>query len=276
MVALLAVAAVLAGCSGTPADPATSPPEVDRVDVVARTREQVVEPAQALGTAAAEVAGRLESLIDAPSDLAITGVRDAVDGLDDARADVAGVDLEHDTEDVRAAADALEAAVDSALALGEAAARTADTVEQAHEADARLGELVATWDEAGSRSELLARFDEVAEQADALAGELRPDPPDPCPGPLEDRAVAAAFVAEATRDLHELVAQRDGLGFDERRAELAEAPYGRDDDGEARNPVGPVDEDTCPTIDAAEDAAGDVAAALQDLQRALNPADLTE
>lgn len=274
MVAVVALVMALVACSGGGGEDGsgTGASAQDRVAAVREARQVVVEPAQALGTAAAEVAARLQALVAEPGPDTVTSVRSAVDDLDDAGADVDAVELDTATEDVASAAAALDDAGDAADDLATAASAVADAVEAATGAADRLAAVVAGWDERGSRSQLLARLDELQAETTEVADGL--DRPERCAGPVEEVTAAATFVAEATGELRELVAQRDGLGFDARRAELDAAPYGTTAAGEPRRPGGPVATASCPAVDAAEEAAADVAAALRELQQALNPADL--
>lgn len=271
----LVLVALLASCSDRSSDGSGSTPtNEDRAAAIVRTRDEVVVPAQALGTSAAAVASRLEQLVARPDDTTIEAVRAAIADLREARADVEALALEPTTGDIRAAAASLDAAVAGAEALEDAAGAIADAAELAAEADEQLAEMVAAWDEPGSRSQLLARFQEVAADADRLASEGAGSAPETCPGPVEARQASAAFVAEATRELHDLVAQRDGVAFDERRAALDEAPYGVDDAGVPRGPGMSIDATPCPAVDDAEAGAADVVEALRALQQALNPPDL--
>ena len=274
VVAGIAAAVIVAACSGPPAATATDP-DADRATAVVQAREQVVEPAQALGTAAARVATQLEVLVEGPDEEAVDAVTTAVADLADARDTVADLELDTDTEDVRAAAEALDAAAEAATVLGEAATTTTVAAARAAEADEVLATLVAAWNEPGSYSQLLARFDENRQQATDLAADLDGQVVEGCPGPVASRAAAATVVAVATAELRGLVERREGEAFDARRAELDEVPLGRTDDGDPRTIGAPIDPDECPAVEEATDAARDVATALEDLQDALNPADLT-
>ncbi len=268
----VAASAVLAACSSTSGDAGPDDDVARRVAAVTETRDAVVEPAQALGTAAAEVASRLDHTVEQPTAATVEALRAAVTDLEQARTEVEELDLEPTTPDVVAADAALDDAMAGARSMAEAATVVATAADQASTADQALAELVATWDEPGSRSELLARLDETALAADALATDGVGTPPEDCSGPLAARVDAAAFVAESSRELRALVEARDGLAFDERRAELATDPLGRreDDQGAVRS----IDPDDCPAIDVAEESAAMVVQALQDLQTALNPEDL--
>lgn len=271
----LRVCLLVVGCLVVSACTSEGAPTTDRVEAIARARDAVVGPAQDLGTAAAEVASRLDEVVARPAGDTIQAARSALDHLADARDAVVAVELDDQTPDVQAAATALDDAAASAGTVEDAAAGVLEAAELASTADDRLADLVAAWDEAGSRSQLIARLQEVAAEADALATGGVGQAPADCPGPVETREAAAAFVAEATRELEALVVARDGLAFDERRAELAEAPFGVDDGGLARGPGASIDPASCPAVGQVESAATEVASALRALQEALNPDDLS-
>ncbi len=178
-----AVAAVvlLAACSGPSSAPEVDSDAAERRTAVTETRELVVEPAQDLGTAAATVASLVDDVVERPGAQTVAALREAVTDLEDAREEVEQLALEPTTPDVRAADAALDDAMAGARTMAEAATVVATAADQASTADQALDELVATWDEPGSRSELLARLDETALAADALAADEIGTPP-------EDRA----------------------------------------------------------------------------------------
>lgn len=268
--AVVAAMVLVSGCTGDPGTDAGASTS-ERIGAIRAAREVVVEPAQALGTAAAEVAARLDTLVEQPDEAAVAAARGAVEELRRATAEARDLELAASTDDVRGAAAAIEDAADGAERLAAAVAEAADAVERSAAVADTLEQVVAGWDEPGSRSQLLQRFEELRAEAQELADG---DPPAACPGPVREATVAAAFVAAATGELRDLVEQRDGLGFDERRAELDVAPLGTAEDGGPRRLDGPLDASSCPAVEQARDAAADVAAALRDLQDALNPDDL--
>lgn len=270
----LAVGLLVSACSGGPAGTDGAATGAERVAAIVQAREAVVVPAQALGTAAAEVAARLDQLVARPDDATIDATRAAVDDLAGARREVTNLALEPVTEDVRAARAALHDAAEAARQVETAATEVLEAAALAADADDRLAELVAAWDEPGSRSQLITRFEEVTAAAESLAAQELATTTSGCPGPVAARREAAAFVARATADLTELVTARDGLAFDERRAELADAPFGTDDAGVVRGPGASIDPSSCPAVADVEAAATEVAAALRALQQALNPEDL--
>ncbi len=248
----------------------------DRIAAIADARAQVGAPASALGTAVAAVRVRLDGFAAHPSSAEHAALVEANADLDEALAGVSGVADElgdEDVPDVVAAADAIT----SARTAGEA---VVDAVDQVIEVGAilvdtepLLADLVAAWDERGSRSELMARFDELTGEANALADDLVQRitgvASDACPDPLDERVLMASVAAEVATDLGDLVAGYQGTTFDERRAELRADPFGLGSADIAR----PLDRG-CPMIAAAVDATTGVDAALAALETALNPADL--
>lgn len=271
----VAVVVLVAACSNSPSAPPTEDETGERRAVVVETRELVVAPAQHLGTAAVTVASRLDDVAERPGTDTVAALRDALTDLEEAREEVEQLDIGAATPDVQAADEALDDALAGARRMADAATIVATAADQASTADQALQELVASWDEPGSRSELLARLDETALAADHLAADEVGAPPEQCPGPVDSRVAAASFVADATRQLRELVEARDGDAFDARRAELAEAPLGHDDTGTPRTHRHPIEPEGCPAVDATRESATEVTRALEDLQAALNPPDLS-
>lgn len=267
LVALLALA--VPACTGDGASREES--TTDRVAAVQAAREGLAAPAQQLGTAAVEVEARAQELQDAPGrEQDVSDLEASLDELAEASADLEEVELDAATSDVREATEVVDELVDGADRLSEAGRDLVEVGRELVEVNARLEELRRTWDEPGSRSEVLDRLDETATAAEGLVV----DAPAACPGPVEERNAAAEFVAEASRDLETHVSSYDGPGYDERRAELADAPYGRTSDDEARRLDVPIDAEACPALERATTAAGDVEQGLDALEDALNPSDL--
>lgn len=267
----LVAAAALAGCSS--AEPPVDTSRDDRIAAITRARQAVVEPAQALGTAAAEVAVRLDAVVVRPGPDTLDGLREAMDDLDGARRDLEDVDLDADTVDVAAAGEAVAMALAAAEDLDTSTAMVATAATLAVETEEALDEVVAVWDEPGSRTELLEQFDTALVTVAALVDGLEP-PGDACDGPVQERLEEAEFVAAATEELRGYVADADGTSFDARRAELAEAPWGVDASGVVRGPGASIDPDGCAAVGDAEAAAHALADGLEALQAALNPDDL--
>lgn len=276
------VIALVAACSpaSEPSAPATSAEADERIATVLELRTTLGPAAGSLGSASATVVEQLESLhaalpaepderrtaVDALVTGPLTGLEEALAGLGP---ELAGDATGPDAEAVRAA---LTDARTSGEALTRAAADDLAVVDRLAGADAQLANLVAAWDEPGSRDEQLQRLAEVAGDAEALASELTAleDAPD-CLGRVDRRVEAAETVATSTTELRSLVESRSGEEFDARRAELAQDPFGVGadlvdldrDEVECWRDEGPV-----------ADSARDVADALEALEAALNPPDL--
>lgn len=274
--ALLAVLAVLlAACSGgLTADPTPDPQE--RIEAIRATRAAVLEPVLNLGTQAAATAAWLDQAAASPDEQLLVQLRDAIADLDDARTDLAdAVDLlrgtVQQTDDVQSAQHAMARMVVAAEELGEAAQEVLRGLEILLAGIPVLEGVTDGWNQPGSQSQLTARFQESAAVAEALAEQVQG--PDTCAGPADRVADAAVFVAEATSELEALVRAGAGTRFDERRGELSQSPYGLDGD-RAVNMRASVDRDACPAISSAQDAAEELLGAMEDLEAALNPADL--
>lgn len=268
LVAVLAVVALAAACSGGGQE-ATS--TTDRVEAVRDARAVLGDPAEQLATAVAEVDDALAELRTDPTNAAVDALAEGGAQVETAARDLAAVEVATTTEDVQAASEAVATAVAAADRLVAAVDVLVEAGRQVATTDARLQELTATWDEPGSRSEIMARLEETA----VAAKQLRADGPEGCPGPMRVRSAAATFVAEASRELRDRVAAYDGEGFDTRRAALDEAPFGRDADGAPRRLSGLTpDDDACPAMAEATTAVTEVQDGLDALQEALNPTDL--
>lgn len=277
----VAVLLVVAACtpSSGPGTEATDDPD-ERIATVRTLRTAVGPPAAELGSAAATVTQQLADLRAAlpvePADR-VAAAGDLREGplarLEDAR-DAIDPELAGDADgpDADAVRATLDDAVAAADALVDAATEDLVLIERAADADARLVRVVTAWEEPGSRNEQLARLAEVAAEADALAGELGPsdDAPD-CSDALARRARAAEAMADASRELRDLVERRRGEEFDARRAELASDPAASTralveddrDELDCWREEGPV-----------VARAAEVAASLEELEAALNPSDL--
>lgn len=278
MAAVLVGTVLLAACTDTPADPGAGPStdRATRVEAIRAAREVVVAPMQQLGTAAATVAERLNGAVQQRTSRHATDLRDALDALAEARDEVAAVDLEAPTSDVREAAEALDAAAAAADDLGEHATRVATVVEVTADAIGRLRDIVEGWQERGSRSQVGARLEEAAATATGIADDLD-DPEEAasgCPAAVGEVAGAATAVARSSQELAELARAGAGTSFDERRTELADAPFGLDDAGEPVQLDDPITADGCPALADATTAATAVVDAIQRLETALNPPDL--
>lgn len=267
------VAAVVA-CSG-PSDAPGQTSSSDRIEAIRQAREAVEEPAVALGTAALTLTERVERLATIGADdleAALDSVDEASADLRDAATDASEVEFDRSTSDTAEAAAALQVAA----AGGEEAAAGGDTlvavIARAAEIDERLAELVAGWEERGSRRELTDHFADLAEQADQLADEVEEEATDQaCSAVLELRVRAARSVAAGTRELRELVAAYRGNEYDVRQPELLADPY-----GEGGASLFEVSQNAgfCPLVDLIGTTVAEVTEALDRMQQALAPGDL--
>lgn len=232
---LAALFAALSAAVGVACGPGTSTAAGDRdVNDIRRARAALTEPVERVGTLAMSLtrdvtavrlgeppdpaerlaavdavrAGVLNDLATASAQLADTNLVGSGGAIVDARAALA---------EVAAAADAVAAAARADL----------EFVATLASADAELVQLVAVWDQPGSRREQLTRLAEAADAAGELAIRLRAtDERPPCGAAVARRADAAATAAAASTELRGLVAARRGTAFDRRRAELAADPAG--------------------------------------------------
>jgi hypothetical protein len=270
---LVVVAALLASaCSGTTA---VEEPE-DRVAAILAAREALGPVAADLGSAALTLGERFDAARERPAAPPVEGLRAAASDLADASRAAARVDAPGDAPDVRAAMAALERAANRGAALATRGTEAAALLDEVMAIDARLVELVATWDEPGSRSQQIERFATTAAEATALADELaarrdEEDGDDGCPAVFEVRETAARNVAAASEEFRDLVANRAGTTFDERRSELSQDPYGVGDEL-----VASLSSTQCPLLRGVGALVEAVTAGLEDVEAALNPADLRE
>lgn len=268
IVAVAAMALAGAACSGA-SDTSEAP--AGRADAVREAREALGAPAQQLAAAVLEVEDGIAGLRSEPTERDIDELEGGGAQVATAVDELEAVELEAATTDVRSAVEAVDRATSAATELVEHTDVLVEAGRQLVATDTRLAELAATWDQPGSRSEVVARLEETAAAAAGLAA----DGPQACSGPMEVRSAAAAFVAEASRELRDRVAAYDGEGFDARRADLSEAPFGRTEDGAVRRLTGPdPGDDSCPALQQAIAAVEAVRGALQDMEDALNPTDL--
>ena len=271
---LTSLVLVVVACSGPTGTPDSTSASA-RIQAIRQAREAVEAPAVALGTSALTLAERVERLgaITANElEAALASVEEAAGELRDSADAAADVDFDRSTADTAEAAAALQ----TAAARSEEAAVAGDTfaavLRDASGVDERLGELVAGWEERGSRRELTEHFAELAEEADRLADELEEEAVDQaCSAVLELRARAARNVAAGSRELRELVATYRGNEYDVRQPELLADPY-----GEGGATLFEVSQDAgfCPLADIIGTTVADVTEALDRMQQALAPTDL--
>lgn len=117
--------------------------------------------------------------------------------------------------------------IDAAERVAAAAESDLAHTETLADADGTLAGIVDLWSQPGDYSDQLARLDDAAERAAALAEHLETveDRP-PCSDAVGRRVDAAEHVAEASERLRELVRDRQGGAFDELVEELTADPYG--------------------------------------------------
>jgi len=263
----------LVACGSSGAGPNTQS-SADRVEVILEARQAVEEPAVALGTAALTLADRFELLAtinggDLPA--ALDQAEDAAADLEHAAASAADVAFERSTADIAAAAAALQAAAAQAQDTSTEARTVVDVLRRAADADDDLAEIVAGWEERGSRQELMDHFDDLRLRAEDLVGDLEVEAQDAgCSAVLDLRVAAARAIAAATAELRDLVANYRGNEYDVRQPELSVDPYGLGTTlFEASQ-----DNGFCPLVDVVDGGVTEVTDALGRLQQALAPDDL--
>jgi hypothetical protein len=279
---LVAIAGVLvlglAACDAGEPEAAPSPTSEPRIQEIRAARGAVAEPAVELARAVGVVVDRTRRLRTEVTEDRGTAAERLLDeplaALAEATDAVRALELSGG-EDVQRASDALDDAAEVADALARAVDEERAEVRDLVEVDAQLAELVAAWEEPGSRRIQMARFDELAVEAEALAEELESRTPlHPCGDVYERRIEAARAVAETTRELRDLVARYRGTEFGERVLELADDPYGTGGATLAELDVEALAD--CWDEAAEVAAAGErVGGALDALERALAPEDLT-
>jgi hypothetical protein len=228
----------------------------------------------ALGTAALTLADRLE-MLETIADTDLAAALDQVDGaaddLEDAGTDAAAVEFERSTADTADAAAALQAAAAEAQETSTGARTVVDALRRAADADGELAEIVAGWEERGSRQELMDHFDDLRQRAESMADGLETDAQDDgCSAVLDLRVRAARTVAAATTELRELVANYRGNEYDVRQPELSADPYGL---GATLFETSQGD-GFCPLVDVVAGGVTEVTDALGRLEQALAPDDL--
>jgi hypothetical protein len=268
---LIAAAVACSGPSDAPGQTSSS----DRIEAIRQARVAVEEPAVALGTSSLTLVERVERLATVGADdleTALESAAEAAADLRDAATDASEVEFDRSTADTAEAAAALQTAAVS----GEEASVAGDTLvgvlARAAEVDERLAELVAGWEEHGSRRELMDHFAGLAEDADQLADEVEEQAADQaCSAVLELRVRAARSVAAGTRELRELVAEYRGNEYDVRQPELLADPY-----GEGGMSLLEVSQAAafCPLVDVIGSTVIEVTGALDRMQQALAPTDL--
>lgn len=275
---LLSCALLLGACADADPEPEEQP-AAGRIEEVRGLRAAVGGPAVELGRASEGVhtvvrALRLEPPRDPPARLAaVASAREeSLPELEQAIDAGAATELPGDGPVAAAARAAWDRAIEAARDVAAAATAEAELAARIAAADATLEELVAAWDQPGSRREQLEVLAATAEQAEALAADLETLEASPaCLGDLQARHDAAQFVAEATRELRGHVAAHRGNEFDRLRAELEEDPYGV---GHPLAEVGSGAEACWDADSGVAQGTSRLVDALGALEEALNPPDL--
>ena len=277
--------AVLAGGCSSGSEPATlnESPTISRdarIAMIRAARSTIEQPAADLAAAVEAVELAVEEVREDPPRRpddrreAVQAIREgtlpplraAIDAAEE-------VELVGDSDDIEAARAAWQELIDTASEVEPAADTDLEAIERTAALDEQLAELTRRWDEPGSRRQQLERFAELAEEAEALSAEIaEAEPVAPCMTTFDRREEAARTVAERTLELRDLIQRYRGTEFDELRDEYRQDPYGfgapitegAADDLPCWREEGPV-----PT------AAEEVSAALDRLQSALNPPDLS-
>lgn len=271
LTSLVLVTVACSGPTGTPDGTSSS----DRIEAIRQARAAVEAPAVALGTSALTLVERVERLETVGAndlEAALESAGAAADDLGEAATDASEVEFDRSTADTADAAAALQAAAASGEEASAGGHTLVSVIAQAAEIDERLAELVAGWEERGSRRELTDHFAELADEADQLADEVEQQASgQACSAVLELRARAARSVAAGTRELRELVAEYRGNEYDVRQPELVADPY-----GEGGTSLFEVSQAAgfCPLVDVIGTTVAEVTDALDRMQEALAPADL--
>ncbi|MBW3661949.1 MAG: hypothetical protein KY469_02530 [Actinobacteria bacterium] len=278
--ALLLVVLALTACSDQAGSDSDGGPSAERVAAVAAARQQLGPPAAELASAVTTIGSSLLEVYadgDDPNErlAAIDGIRaellprlrEEIDGARD-------VDLTADPSQTEAITAAWDVLISNAAGVPGAVQDDLDHLERLLEAEVALLELAETWQESGSRNEQIARLEATAAAAADLETSLTQlQQRTECSRAIAHRLAAARHVSAASTELRDLVASQRGNEFDQRRAELAQDPLGlgaslADLDGDDVS----CWEDELPT----SVAVGAVLSAVDRLEAALNPPDVTD
>ncbi len=266
-----------AACGSGETSPAPSP-TADRVAEILAARGQVAAPAVELVEAAAAFGMAAERLrlgavpdpqrrLDEVAGPATTRLAE----LQGAVGRASSVTVTGESPDAVAVARAWADVVSAAKDVITGGTAVLDVVAETARAELRLEDLVATWNERGSRQEQLDRLRATISEAEAVVADLAPLPEAPgCGEAVARRATAGQAVARHTEELRDLVVAFRGNEFDARRDELTQDPYGLG----ARFADLDAEEGACWESGATAGAIDRLTAAMAALQAALNPADL--
>ena len=275
VLALTALSAVLVGCTGSGPETAQASARDARIAAVRAARDAVGDAASTLGEAANETDAQVSEVrlseISAPSARrdAVNRVRaGALADLQTAIDAAADVTIPGDSPDVTAARAAWDRAQQDAAHLAAAARDDLGLAGSLADAEVKLDDVVAGWDQPGSYSQQLARFADLTDQARQVLDTLRALPPPPCSAYLQRRMDAAHAVISETVELRGLIQRRAGNEFDARREALAPDPFGI---GALLSDLDNKDASCWKERGRTPVAVADVRGALQDLVTALNP-----
>lgn len=285
------VGTVLAACAVGDGDGDARDADRDlRIAAVRELRAALGPPATEVGSAAATLGDVLDELFaelpeepdarasaaDAVRDRDVAGLLASADELAEVDVEAAGGDAGAVADLVAAAATARDDVVAAARSAAELAEEELAQVDRAAEADRDLAAVPELWREPGSRSQTLERLATARATAEELATELAGEVADVGPVPacsdmIARRAEAAAALVEGSEELADLVSARRGEEFGTRLDELLADPFGTGGRTLVAEDRSELD---CHVLEGAAAAVGGVAAALTELEAALNPPDL--
>lgn len=277
-VAVMVLAALLAGCSGG-AD--TAPSEGG-----AATATTVAGRTAAIETARAAVQGPTAALLDAAGTLAVLAeqwqadraavdlVDNGAEGLAAARAAAAAARGALDATagpDIAAAATALEALADRVGAQADALGGLRADEAATRPVDALGATFVEQINARGSRTPQRLAMEALVEGVDALAPAVdRRLSRSTCPAPLRARARGLVHMRSVAQQLGELATTGQGHAFDALRAEATPDPF----DAGTTDLETVASSTTCPEVALVVDTPQDLVGMLAALESALNPPDL--
>lgn len=231
------VALLLSGCVPPVPEPVVTPTLAPGDAAVLAAREALGEPVVSV---AAQVVGMWDRVHEVrhevprgvPQGAAVDDLRGDLDALqaqaEALRDTAAGLDRADADDRVADATAAATALADLAVDVVEAARTDLDALDPLVAVDAEMDQVVASWDERGSRSQREAAFAELVGVADELLRRVRRLDVPSCTVLRTDRIRWAERIAVRTSELHVAVSGREGTRFDELRERYAQAPYGED------------------------------------------------
>lgn len=223
--AALALAALLAACTGQGQEPGPS----DDSQAVLDSRDALGRPMVAL----AEAAIALSEGIDTARHKTSRGERmkrqvDALPALQrDVRSAASDASQAAEQAPVEQAATIVRRAARQAERAAEAAGGEIGYLQRISRLDAALLDAAATWDEPGSQSEIRARLDALARDVGRLRADVRATPPRPkrCTVMNRNRLEWIDTVQERTRELQAQANSAGGGTFDRLRSSYRALPF---------------------------------------------------